>query len=222
MSKLISESRHGPGHKSASLTELAHRVLRAAILRGEIEEGKFLTEVEAQRKFKIGHTPFREACNRLLHEGLVELMPRRGYFVPQMSLRTLRNIFEARHLVEGYAAELAASRATGDQIRSMGALLDQSLPSKLDASTVEVIVSANSGFHRCLAEMTQNDEIAQMVDSLLDRSSRLVYFFKADKPLFHVHAIHRQIFHAIRKHDAEEAKRLVISDIQAGQAELFR
>ena len=209
-------------HSHGSLTNKAHRLLRAAILSGEIEEGKFLTEAKAHEVFKIGHTPFREACNRLIHEGFLELMPRRGYFVPQMSLRKVRNFFEARTFVEGHVAELAASRATKDQIQKMAALLKQRVPSKLNASTVEAIVQANSQFHSCLAGMAQNDEIAAMVRSLLDRSARIVYLFKADRPVFNVHAIHREIFDAIRKSDAKEAKRLVIADIQAGQSELFR
>lgn len=204
-----------------SLTNRAYRILRAAILRGEIDEGQFLTEAKAHATFKIGHTPFREACNRLIHEGFLELMPRRGYFVPQMSLHKVRNFFEARTFIEGHAAELAASRANEDQIKRMGGLLKQRLPSKLNAGTLEAIVKANSEFHQCLAEMTQNDEIAGMVRSLLDRSARIVYLYKSDRPMFHVHTIHRRIFDAIRKCDAKEARRLVVTDIQAGQSELF-
>jgi DNA-binding GntR family transcriptional regulator len=210
------------GHSPGSLTNRAHQVLRAAILCGDIDEGKFLTEAKAREKFKIGHTPFREACNRLIYEGFLELMPRRGYFVPQMTLRKVRNFFEARTFVEGHAAELAALRAKSDQIKQMGAILKHRLPSILNASTIEVIVKANSEFHQCLAEMTQNDEIAGMVRSLLDRSARIVYLFRAERPTFHVHAIHQQIFDAIRKRDAEKARTLVIADIQVGQSELFQ
>jgi DNA-binding GntR family transcriptional regulator len=213
--------RLGPGPSHVSLTDRAHRMLRGAILCGEIAEGTFLTEARAHDKFKIGHTPFREACNRLLHEGFLELMPRRGYFVPQMTLSKVRNFFEARIIIESQAAELAAFRASKDQIKKMAGLLKEQLPSRLNASTVEVIVRANSDFHLCLAEMTQNEEIAQMVHRLVDRSARLVYLFKGDRPLFHVHRTHRQIFDAIRRRDAQKARRLVIADIQAGQSELF-
>jgi len=110
---------HGPD----SLTNRAYQLLRAAILCGDIEEGKFLTEARAHEKFKIGHTPFREACNRLIHEGFLQLMPRRGYFVPQMTLRKVRNFFEARTFIEGHAAELAAMRAKADQIKKMVSIL---------------------------------------------------------------------------------------------------
>ena len=149
-------------------------------------------------------------------------MPRRGYFLPQMTMRKVRDVLEARSLVEGQAAELAVSRATKDQIGRMAAVLKQHLPCKLNADTLEKIIEANYAFHRCLAEMTQNDELANMARRLLDRSARLVYLLKADRPQFHVHAVHRQIFNAIRRRDAKQARRLVIEDIRAGQVELMQ
>jgi Bacterial regulatory proteins, gntR family len=79
----------------------------------------FLTEADAKSTFQIGHTPFREACNRLLYEGLLESIPRRGYFIPQMSLRKVRNLFQTRILIESQAIELAAVRATPLQIQQM-------------------------------------------------------------------------------------------------------
>jgi GntR family transcriptional regulator, rspAB operon transcriptional repressor len=205
-----------------SLTDRAYHMLRAAILRGEIEEGKFLSEATAREQFKVGHTPFREACNRLLDQGFLEPMPRRGYFVPQMTMRKARNLLDARIVIESQVAELAAARATKAQLDAMAGLLKQRVPMDLNADTVDAIVSANTDFHHCLAEMTQNHEIVQMVDRLVDRSARLVYPAKIDRPGFRVHTIHQQIFDALKKRDARGARRLIIADIQAGQSELLQ
>jgi GntR family transcriptional regulator, rspAB operon transcriptional repressor len=209
------------GNSSESLTDRAYGVLRAAIIRGEFGEGKFLAEAGAREKFKIGHTPFREACNRLIHESLLELMPRRGYFVPQLSLQRVRNLFEARIIVESRAAELAAARATTDQIETMASLLKRRLPTKLNANTVEVLLVANSEFHEFLAVMSQNEEIERIVKGVLDRSARLVYLFKDDRIDFDVHEYHRPIYDAIFKKNGKRARELVIADIQAGQSEFF-
>lgn len=204
-----------------SLTDKAYGILRMAVIRGEFGEGKFLTEAGAREKFKIGHTPFREACNRLIHESLLELMPRRGYFVPQLSIQKVRNLFEARILVESRAAELAATRATPEQIHEMGAMLKRKMPIKLDARTVETVLRANSEFHQLLAQMARNDEIERIVIGVLDRSARLVYLFKDDRAEFDVHAYHRPIYEALRKGNGKKARELLIADIQAGQSEFF-
>jgi DNA-binding GntR family transcriptional regulator len=204
-----------------SLTERAYRTLRAGVLRGEFKEGMFLTEADARSKFQIGHTPFREACNRLLHEGLVESMPHRGYFVAQMSLQKVRNLFETRTLIESQAVELAASRATPIQLQQMAAFLKEPVIHTHPTDPMDALVRANSRFHRALAEMTQNDEIVRVVENVLDRAARLVYLSKSEEPNFDVHELHRPIFNAIRKRNGKLARKLLISDLRSGQAGLF-
>jgi DNA-binding GntR family transcriptional regulator len=204
-----------------SLTERAYRMLRASVLRGEFREGMFLTEADAKAKFQIGHTPFREACNRLLYEGLLESMPRRGYFIPPMSLRRVRNLFETRILIESQAVELAAVRATPLQIQQMAALLKQRVVHTRPTDPMDELVRANSEFHRALAEMTQNEEIVRVVEIVLDRAARLVYLSKSELPNFDVHELHRPIFNAIRKRNSRLAKKLLLLDLQSGQAGLF-
>jgi DNA-binding GntR family transcriptional regulator len=204
-----------------SLTERAYQTLRAGVLRGEFKEGMFLTEADAKAKFQIGHTPFREACNRLLYEGLLESMPRRGYFIPQMSLRKVRNLFETRILIESQAIELAAARATPLQIQQMAALLKQRVIHTHPTDPMDALVRANSKFHRALAEMTQNEEIVRVVEMVLDRAARLVYLSKSQLPNFDVHELHRPILNAIRKRDSRLARKLLLLDLQSGQSGLF-
>jgi DNA-binding GntR family transcriptional regulator len=204
-----------------SLTERAYRTLRTAVLRGEFKEGMFLTEADARAKCQIGHTPFREACNRLLHEGLLEAMPQRGYFIPQMSLRKVRNLFETRMLIESQAVELAAVRATSLQIQQMAILLKKRVIHTHPTDPMDALVRANSEFHRALAEMTQNEEIVRVVDNVLDRSARLVYLSKSDEPNFDVHSLHRPVFNAIRNRNGRLARKLLLLDLQSGQEGLF-
>src|SRR5579872_1698148 len=93
-------------------TEKAYAALKKAILRGEIEEGVFLSESDIMRRYGIGRTPYREACNRLHHERLLEVVPRRGYLVPELSYEAVCAIFETRLILEGAIAELACARVT--------------------------------------------------------------------------------------------------------------
>src|SRR5260370_13346461 len=111
-----------------TLTEKVSLCIKEGIVRREIEEGVFLSEKEIMKRYQIGRTPFREACNRLHHEHLLEVVPRRGYLVPQMSLQEVRDLFEVRVLVEGAMAELAAVRATGPDIGALPRPAHQRLP----------------------------------------------------------------------------------------------
>src|SRR6266446_9229971 len=103
-------------------TETAYAALKKAILRGEIEEGVFLSESAIMHRYGIGRTPFREACNRLHDERLLEVVPRRGYLVPEVSYQAVGAIFETRLILEGAIAELACERATERDLEDLDGL----------------------------------------------------------------------------------------------------
>ena len=99
-----------------TLTERAYEAIRNGILRGEMQEGVFLSEGEITRRYEIGRTPYREACNRLHREGLLEAVPRRGYLVPEISFHAMRDLLErGRNRPAGqlFQAARGASRRVG-------------------------------------------------------------------------------------------------------------
>jgi DNA-binding GntR family transcriptional regulator len=207
----------------ATLSERAYQAIKRDILRGEIEEGTFLSEKEVRRRHKIGRTPFREACNRLHNEGLVQVMPRRGCFVPEMSFRDIREIFEARLLLEGLIAEIAARRATATQIEEMAHLVTQPLPPGDPEDRYEGLVQANKVFHVCLARMTQNRELVRLVTSTLERSERLAYL-ELRSAVYRskdVQMLHRPIVNGIRRRNPVATRQAVIRDIRNGQTDIF-
>src|SRR5712692_3276153 len=110
-------------------TEKAYAALKKAILQGEIVEGVFLSESEIMKAYRIGRTPYREACNRLHHEGLLEVVPRRGYLIPEVSFHAVRDVFEMRLILEGAVAELAAARASDQDIGELEDLVNKPLSS---------------------------------------------------------------------------------------------
>src|SRR3974390_3550558 len=84
-----------------TLAEQAYRLLKQSILRGEYPEGRFLSNAEGGKRVRIGRTPFREACNRLHNEHLLDAVPRRGFLVPEMSFHEVRDLLETRLILEG-------------------------------------------------------------------------------------------------------------------------
>lgn len=105
-----------------TLTELAYAQLKRAIVRGELGEGVFLLEANITGQFKVGRTPFREACNRFHRERLLEVIPRRGYLVPELTFAAVRDLFEARIGLEGIIAELAVGRADSRRMEELESL----------------------------------------------------------------------------------------------------
>jgi GntR family transcriptional regulator, rspAB operon transcriptional repressor len=202
-----------------TLTERAYHAIKGAILRGEIEEGTFLSEAEIRRRYGIGRTPFREACNRLHNEQILEAVPHRGYLVPELSYRTVRDMFETRLILEGTIAAIAAVRAEPEQLKELEAVeveLESSGNSKND---YEKLIRANTEFHLILARMTQNRELLELARRVLQRTERLSYIDvrRSGFQRAQIRTLHRPIAEAIRKRDPVAARKAVLDDIAQGQ-----
>lgn len=205
--------------ETSTLAEQAYRLLKQAILRGEFAEGAFLTEADITARFKIGRTPFREACNRLHNEQLLEVVPRRGYFVPEMSFRTVRDLLETRLILEGIAAELAAQRADPAEVAELDRLYKATVQQARAKTNLDEHVRANTEFHLQLGRMTHNREIESLLRGVLERSTRLFYQIvrASATPDRDAEDLLKPIVEAIRKKNAAAAHQAVIRDITHGQ-----
>ena len=208
---------------SGTLAEQAYRVLKQAILRGEFAEGAFLSEADVLARFRVGRTPFREACNRLHNEKQLEAVPRRGYLVPEVSFRTVRDLIEARLILEGIAAELAAQRAEPADVAMFEQLYRKVLAHTRNGANLDEIVQANTEFHLHLARMAHNRELETMLRGVLDRSTRLFYLTVRSSTTLAADAkeLLGPIVESVRSKDAVAAHKAVVRDITRGQMNVF-
>src|SRR4051794_39686023 len=99
-----------PKVKRANLVESLYELLKKDIIECRLRPGEMVQESFVRERYQIGHTPFREACQRLEAESLLQIIPRRGYFVPSFSNKDIRDLFELRTAVEALSVELACER----------------------------------------------------------------------------------------------------------------
>ena len=204
---------------TGTLADRAYRFLKSSILHGEFPEGSFLNEAEILARYSVGRTPFREACNRLHNEQLLEVVPRRGYFVPELSFRAVRDLLETRAVLEGVAAELAALRAEPAEIDALESQYKAALQAAETPRGMDRFIEANQNFHLQIARMSHNRELEGLLRGVLERSTRLVYLAAASAKEVRKD-IERQlkpIVEAIRKGDSIAAHDAVVADITRGQ-----
>ena len=118
----------------ASLSERAYYCIRELIVSLELAPGAVVSERELMERLGLGRTPIREALRTLAQEKLVEVYPRRGIFVSPVDVGDLAALSEARIALEGFAARLAAERATPADRELARALLDE-LPGRRSSPT---------------------------------------------------------------------------------------
>jgi GntR family transcriptional regulator, rspAB operon transcriptional repressor len=179
--------------------------------------GSRIIEKELCAEMQVSRTPLREALNRLALEGLVIIVPYRGYAVAPLTVSGFRELCEVRRILEAETCALAAERATPEDIKRLEALAELKYRRE-DKRTYEKYLRANSAFHQALVRSTRNEHLQSMVMSALDQHQRPLHMGlgtgvdgKAST------AEHHAILEAVREHDTEKARRLMADHI--GRAE---
>ena len=108
-----------------TLKQRAYRHIREKLLAGEMAPGSVVSPLRLAREIGVSHTPVREAIGLLQSEGLLEDLGEAGIQVRTLSREDLREILDLRLMIEGTAAELAAKRATEDELSQIRDICDE-------------------------------------------------------------------------------------------------
>jgi DNA-binding GntR family transcriptional regulator len=87
-----------------------YEILVERILFGDYTPGMNLVEHDIARELRVSRTPVREALLRLKLEGLVKIIPRGGIYVEEATVQTIRDVTEARLVLEECLLRLAVER----------------------------------------------------------------------------------------------------------------
>ena len=99
-----------------SIVETLYRRLRQDIVECELTPGRAFSETEFGRLYNASRTPIREVCRRLEHDGLISIIPFRGYRIAPLSVAEFHDLEELQLIFEPEAAALAAERASEEEI----------------------------------------------------------------------------------------------------------
>lgn len=204
----------------SSLAEAAYGDLRWRILSGSLQSGRLLTENDVADLTGFGKAPVRSALAQLRHDRLVDIVPRRGFFVRPWSAEEARQLFESRALIEPALAREAATRRSPEDLGILGRILDEWRTSA-DSSDRRGLIILDLDFHVAIARASGNAVLAEIVGALKLRSHHQ-FQMAAHGPAFisHVAEDHGRIFAAIAAgdgNDAESAMRDHIGSVR-GQA----
>lgn len=188
------------------LRDVVFNTLRQAILRGELEPGERLMEIQLADRLGVSRTPIREAIRKLELEGLVLMIPRKGAEVAKISEKSLRDVLEVRRSLEELAAELACQRITEEQLEVL--IEAQNVFSEsLKKDDIMNMAEADEKFHDVIYEGTCNQRLLQMLNNLREQMYRyrLEYMKDTDKRQILL-LEHDKIIKAIRARHVAEAK----------------
>lgn len=188
-----------------SLRERAYVQIKQRIITLKFQPGEYINESAVSKQLNIGRTPVHQALNRLMLEGMVDVIPRKGVIVKPMSIDEVLKIVETRLAVEPYCVQLAAKRADQTQLDRMTELLGRSGP-LVTRRDIEGLMELDREFHGAIADAAQNEVLSDILRNLHQRSLRFWFVsLNDDVHLRNVQSEHQAILDAIVARDAEGA-----------------
>lgn len=207
---------------SPALYEQVAERLRSRIYAHELAPGTWIDEQALALEYGISRTPMREALKVLAAEGLVQLKPRRGCYVTELSEQDLDEIFPVIALLEGRCAFEAAEKATPADLLQLEAIHTR-LENYAAAADVDRFFEANQAFHAAIRQLAGNRWLSQLIEDTrkmlkLTRRDSLRLEGRLKQSL----SEHRAILKAIQNRDGNGAGRLMQAHLLSGRAALAK
>ncbi|MEJ3653775.1 GntR family transcriptional regulator [Actinomycetes bacterium KLBMP 9759] len=210
-------------HAVGSGRERAYRYLRETVLVDPAVQGTFLNEVELAQVIGVSRTPVREALLLLVADGLIEMVPKRGAYVPPLSGRQIKELMQLRGLLERHAASVTLAAGTVPLTSMQGALDEQrAMIAEGDDGDAQQFIEWDRLFHQVLVDAAGNELIARTYAGLRTRQVRVgvAALFRAVDRQSAVCNEHQRIVDALAAGD-EHAAHAAIEDHLRVTLQLF-
>jgi DNA-binding GntR family transcriptional regulator len=188
-----------------SLAEKAYHAIEERIVTLQLAPGAVLSEQQLAQELSLGRSPVREAIQRLAHERLVRVLPRRGILVSDINLGTHRRLLEARRAVERLLVRLACRAADEFQIPDFTRLAGE-FRREARENDMRGFLRTDFEFNDLLAASADNEFAVNSVRLMRGLSRRFWYKYCMVADLGRCAQLHASIADAIALRDVAAAE----------------
>jgi DNA-binding GntR family transcriptional regulator len=202
---LTKKSNQVAAARSETLTEQAYNRLEEMIVTLQIAPGAVLSEQTLATELGIGRTPVREALQRLAHEGLVLVLPRKAIIVTDTDPRRQLLVLEVRRELERLLARTGAERAT-DAERARFLAIADGMGAAAAANDDIAFMRLDRELNGLLTQSAHNEYASRSMRFLNGHSRRFWYLhYKEAADLPKCARLHADEARAIAKGNGERA-----------------
>lgn len=199
------------------------RILRERIATQELPPGSKLRENELALEFGVPRTRVREALSVLEQRGLVERIPNRGAVVVRLELSQVANLYDVREVLEGLCARQATLNGPRAQWLKALEYFKGPMARFVADGDLDAYIAGYETFRRQMIEAAKNPVLAQMLDSILERTQTLIRRIiilpgRAEMGLRQ----HTAMLEAMCRGDADQAEVLRRENMRSAKAYLER
>ncbi len=187
-----------------SIKDHVYNYLSNAIHNGELKPNEKINEKRICEALDISSTPMREALIELSVQGILENVPRRGFYVREVTPEKARELYTVLGALDALCATLAAEYLTEADYDIMDTLIDQ-MNDTIESGNFSAYYNLQNAFHNVYGSKCSNEElmriIAQVKKLFIRQSYENIDDAKLSRILEETNAEHKTILALIKVKD---------------------
>lgn len=197
--------------RTDALGNQIYQYVLSQIIRVQMEPGERINVTKIASDLGVSRTPIRSAMEQLVEDGLITRVSDRGYQVTPISMADCFNLCDARKMLEGTAAYMAANNIRARDLE----ILEQSVADAracLDRKAYDQFAEYDTVFHETLFRAADNHYLKSVYDTIKIRINRYRYiisnYCRATAELDTGHAVekHHCIYLAVKNRYSSVAR----------------
>ena len=193
-----------------NLDQKVYQELKQLIESRQLLPGQKIPQEKIAKELGISRTPLISALKFLEHEKLVEVKPRRGFFVRLFSIEEMIAIFEIREVLEGLSARRAALSIAVNDAEVLRSIF-KDFADQRDITDLQAYSRTDKHFHTFIAQIGSGEFLSTILQTL--NIVTLAYQSITSEGLIRdpneTIKDHLMIVDAICNHDPESAEQLM-------------
>lgn len=204
-----------------NLTARVYQELRHALMEGRFRPGHRFKIRQLARTMGVSETPIREALMQLVRERVLDMQAARSIAVARLTSAQYQELRAIRLLLEGCAAEQAATRITDAEIERLRAHHETLAAAERDGAWREA-VEANWRFHHTIYQAAEMPELLGMIETIWLRNGPLLnMLYPRAVPTYSGRHQHLNVIDGLVARDARAVKQAIRADLMEGGAKLI-
>lgn len=194
-----------------TLNDQVYNDLSRLIISGRLRPGQAISIRTIASVINVSPMPVRQALQRLVSEGAIEVKPNRTFALPELTPEDFREIADLRAMLEGLAAERAATRLNKADVRALTDINRQMF--RTQVSDWGVYLELNRQFHFRIYGAAGLPRLLRFIESLWLQIGPLLNLVTTIDEMRFGRDAHEAAVRAIAAKDAAGAKAAIERDI---------
>lgn len=156
-----------------SLKEKVYEILKEMVISGKLKYNERIEEDALATSLEVSRTPVREAINKLEQEGWINIIPRRGMFVSNVSLKEINDIFQVRLNLEPIILQMGFSNIPLNECQRLKREFESFLDKELTKDEAKTLDELDNTLHLLILKSCNNNFIEKMMENVYEHNMRL-------------------------------------------------